>query len=208
MANKRVKEEREKIERERKFRVSYKKTMFPFFLIVLGLCVLLMICFFFEWVYVYNRSYGTEVKVSGWSFIAAALSGKYSSADKVYGDLAAPFYYYAKAYCKPLGVLSLLSMIFIVAVIVVQILSYAFKNFYLSCAAAVSALVPLVLLSVSLGIALAMKNSNILPIYCSGNPECSIRSSIFFPLAVALAVFVLSVWQCVLAKKVFRGLEK
>ena len=53
--------------------------------------------------------------------------------------------------------------------------------------------VTVLLLVGSLISSFALNGSQILPVYCSGNPACSIRSDAYFPLIAALAVLAVAV---------------
>ena len=106
MANKKEKEKRAR----ENVALQYKKSagkLLPFYGWAIAVSLVVVICYFLNWVYVYNSDYGVEVKASGFSFISAASADNYSSADKIYGDLAMPFYYYAKASCETLGAVTL-----------------------------------------------------------------------------------------------------
>ena len=144
------------------------------------------ICYFLNWVYVYNSDYGIEVKASGFSFIAAALSGKYSSADKIYGDLAMPFYYYAKNSSGTLGTVTLVSFIVNIASVIVLVVVRLTKLQELSALSIFLGVVSSVLLSAAFIIALGMKNDRILSGYCGGNPKCTIGSSAVLPALLAI----------------------
>ena len=185
MANKR---EREKRTREN-LALQYKKStnkLLPFYGWAIAVLSATIICYFFNWVYVYNSGFGIEVKANGFSFIAAALSGKYSSADKIYGDLAMPFYYYAKNSCETLGAVTLTAFILNFLAIIVLIVVRTTKLQGLSLISVVLSFVSSVLLVVAFSVALGMKNDKILSVYCGGNPKCDIRSLSVFAAIVSL----------------------
>ena len=127
---------------------------------------------------VYNSQLDSpvEVAVSGWSFFVAGLTGDYTSPANVYGDLSMPFYYYAAEWCETLGIVSILAVLIVVLFAVVQLVTILKKTHSLNIAAAVLGLVASVLLIVCYAEGLAMKNGEILSTYCSGNPNCSIKS--------------------------------
>lgn len=175
MANKR---EREKRAREN-FALQYKKStgkLLPFYGWAIAVLAAVIVCYFFNWVYVYNSDYGIEVKASGFSFIAATFSGKYSSADKIYGDLAMPFYYYAKTSCETLGAITLTAFILNVLAVIVLVIVRTTKLQGLSFVSVAFSAVSSVMLVVAFIVALGMKNDKILSVYCGGNPKCSIGS--------------------------------
>lgn len=142
--------------------------------IILALTVIL--CYFLNWVYVYNTGYGIEVKASGFSFIIATLSGKFYSTDKIYGDLAIPFYYYAKESCEILGILSLVSLILIIVTVLILIIIKITKFQMITFISILLSLCSSILLVACFVSALEMKNGQILSVYCGGNPKCYIGS--------------------------------
>ena len=90
MINKKTKKSEKALAKQ--YKISIDKLM-PYYNGAIILSLTLILCYFLNWVYVYNTDYGIEVKASGFSFIIATLSGKFYSTDKIYGDLAIPFYY-------------------------------------------------------------------------------------------------------------------
>ena len=186
MANKR---EREKRAREN-VALQYKKSagkLLPFYGWAIAVLAAVIVCYFFNWVYVYNSDYGIEVKASGFSFIAAALSGKYSSADKIYGDLAMPFYYYAKTSCETLGAVTLTAFILNVLAVIVLFIVRITKMQLLSFISVLFSLISFALLITSFVVALGMKNDKILSVYCGGNPKCYIGSLSILTALVSFA---------------------
>ena len=185
MANKR---EREKRAREN-VALQYKKStgkLLPFYGWAIAVLAAVIVCYFFNWVYVYNSDYGIEVKASGFSFIAAALSGKYYSADKIYGDLAMPFYYYAESSCETLGAVTLTAFILIILTIIVLIIAIITKLQGFSFVSVALSLTSSIMLIVTFIVALGMKNDKILSVYCGGNPKCTIGSSAVLPAVLAI----------------------
>lgn len=187
MANKREKEKRAIQNKQNAFEKQCKQ-LNVFYIAAICASAVLLLCYFFNWVYIYNTSAGVgiEVRVSGWSFSIAALSGKYTASDKVYGDLAVPFNYYARLYCEKLGTVTLISLILAILTLGANIFLLVKPKHVFSVAPAILSLANTVFLFVCFGIALSMKNSDILPVYCSGNPACSIRSLAVIPAIISL----------------------
>lgn len=186
MANKKEKEKRAR----ENVALQYKKSagkLLPFYGWAIVVSLVVVICYFLNWVYVYNSDYGIEVKASGFSFIAAASSDNYSSADKIYGDLAMPFYYYAKASCETLGAVTLTAFILNVSAVVVLLAVRTLKLQELSFVSVAFSFVSSVLLAVAFVVALGMKNDKILSVYCGGNPKCYIGSLSVLPALVSFA---------------------
>lgn len=206
MANKRVRAEREREMKLKAYAERLKKTG-KYHKIVLILIPFLLLCYFFNWAYVYNTrvGVGTEVKVSGWSFIIAALTRTYSSGDAVYGDLAIPFFYYAKNWCEKLGVLTLISLCVAVCTAVAELLVVFKKKYKLTFVSCALQVAQVVLLFICNKIAIDMNDSDIIPIFCSGVAECSVKSAIYVSIIVALvgaACSILSLAKTIIAGKV------
>ena len=183
MANKRKQTTKEYLYTQ--FNKSRNKFL-RFYMLAIGILAVIVICYFLNWVYVYNSDYGIEVKASGFSFIAAALSGKYYSADKIYGDLAMPFYYYAESSCETLGAVTLTAFILIILTIIVLIIAIITKLQGFSFVSVALSLTSSIMLIVTFIVALGMKNDKILSVYCGGNPKCTIGSSAVLPAVLAI----------------------
>lgn len=193
MANKR---ERDKII-QKNLTDKYNKALnkqFPYYVAGLVALAVAIVCYLFNWVYIYNTASGIEVKVSGFSFLISAITGKYTDASKIYGDIAVPFFYYAETYCKQVGILTLITAIVHILALASCIILVATKKHMLSFVSSVLSLVCSVLLFVVFVCCLSMKNSEILPVYCSGNPNCFIRSLVIIS---AITVFCGAVLQII-----------
>lgn len=199
MANKRERERREK-ENILVQKNKAKEKILPFYLVSAGIGLVAIRFYFFNWVYIFNttRGVGVEVGCNGFNFLIATLTGKFSSTSKVYGDLAVPFYYYAAKYCKTLGVVTLISIVCLILSIGFSVAAYFTKKQELSIGSVVTSLGAVVLLIVCFTVALSMKDSDILPVYCSGNPRCSIESLAILPAIVVCGMLAV---QCVAAIK-------
>lgn len=187
MANKRVKEKRTADNKLAAYEKE-RSVFLPFYIISAAIAAVAILFFFLNWVYVGNTDYGIEVKVSGFSFVAAALSDNYTSTDtKIFGDIAVPFYYYEKATCEALGTLTLITLIAVIGAIALLIVTRITKKQWFGFIALPLSLLSCVLLFVVFKTAVGMKNGSILPIYCSGNPACYIGS-----LAIIAAITLLA----------------
>lgn len=152
-----------------------------------------LLLFLLSWADVYNTDIpGKEVSVSGWSFVMSAITGSFTSADGIYGDMAVPFYYYAADYCQPLAYVTLAAACAAIASLAVQVVSIIGKKHGLNYAAVLLSFVSSVLLIICFCIGLSMSGSDILPIYCSGNPACSIRSFAIIPGVLILIAGVVN----------------
>ena len=199
MANKKYKEmnmqkEQERIrkEKEERFTKTCNKelTKFPIIAMV-GLAVLLLL-FFVDWAYIYNTDIGgKEVSISGFNCLFSGLTGNYTSSDSIYGDMAIPFNYYASAQCENLSIMTLISAVILLILLVCQLVTVITKQHMLNILCAIISVLLSIMLIVCFSMALGMKDSKILPIYCGGNPACSIKSYTIIPAIVALGLTAL-----------------
>ena len=165
----------------------------PLLLSVFLLSILLLALFFCDLSYIHNTDVGREVSVSVWSYALATVSGSFSSPAAVFGDIAVPFYYYAETGTVLTGILSLVLVIAALALAVLSAVVFLRRKYDLLPLLLFAAGVTVLLLVGSLISSLALNSSQILPVYCSGNPACSIRSDAYFPLIAALAVLSVAI---------------
>ena len=165
----------------------------PLLLSVFLLSILLLALFFCDLSYIHNTDVGREVSVSVWSYALATVSGSFSSPAAVFGDIAVPFYYYAETGTVLTGILSLVLVIAALALAVLSAVVFLRRKYDLLPLLLFAAGVTVLLLVGSLISSLSLNSSQILPIYCSGNPACSIRSDAYFPLIAALAVLSVAI---------------
>lgn len=165
----------------------------PLLLSVFLLSILLLALFFCDLSYIHNTDVGREVSVSVWSYALATVSGSFSSPAAVFGDIAVPFYYYAETGTVLTGILSLVLVIAALALAVLSAVVFLRRKYDLLPLLLFAAGVTVLLLVGSLISSLALNGSQILPVYCSGNPACSIRSDAYFPLIAALAVLSVAI---------------
>lgn len=165
----------------------------PLLLSVFLLSILLLALFFCDLSYIHNTDVGREVSVSVWSYALATVSGSFSSPAAVFGDIAVPFYYYAETGTVLTGILSLVLVIAALALAVLSAVIFLRRKYDLLPLLLFAAGVTVLLLVGSLISSLALNSSQILPVYCSGNPACSIRSDAYFPLIAALAVLSVAI---------------
>ncbi len=165
----------------------------PLLLSVFLLSILLLALFFCDLSYIHNTDVGREVSVSVWSYALATVSGSFSSPAAVFGDIAVPFYYYAETGTVLTGILSLVLVIAALALAVLSAVVFLRRKYDLLPLLLFAAGVTVLLLVGSLISSLALNSSQILPVYCSGNPACSIRSDAYFPLIAAIAVLTVAI---------------
>ena len=165
----------------------------PLLLSVFLLSILLLALFFCDLSYIHNTDVGREVSVSVWSYALATVSGSFSSPAAVFGDIAVPFYYYAETGTVLTGILSLVLVIAALALAVLSAVVFLKRKYDLLPLLLFAAGVTVLLLVGSLISSLALNSSQILPVYCSGNPACSIRSDAYFPLLAAIAVLTVAI---------------
>ena len=197
MANKKTKEAIIAAQKLEKFKNANKKLNLYTY-IGIGLVAVAVLTFFVKWAGIYNTDIKDyEVSFSGFNTLFAAFSGNYSSADKAYGDIAVPFYYYAAKYIKTLGVFTVISAIMLLPVLASQILTLALKKQFFNVVSAALLVIEAGVLIAAFITALSMSGSDILPIYCSGNPACSIKSFAIIPAIAALGAAVPHVFASV-----------
>ena len=165
----------------------------PLLLSVFLLSILLLALFFCDLSYIHNTDVGREVSVSVWSYALATVSGSFSSPAAVFGDIAVPFYYYAETGTVLTGILSLVLVIAALALAVLSAVVFLRRKYDLLPLLLFAAGVTVLLLVGSLISSLALNSSQILPVYCSGNPACSIRSDAYFPLLAAIAMLSVAI---------------
>lgn len=148
--------------------------------------IVLLLCYFFGFSYVWNTGYGTEVGVNGWNYVIALLTQNYKGTGALYGDIAVPFNYYAKYYTFVLSILTTVSLGILLVFIIISF--FNIKNFNFKLAKFLT--IVLFILAVSylacIVTALAMNGSDILPKYCGGNPKCSVATLVFFSFFITL----------------------
>ncbi len=189
-------------ENKRKYEEASGKAL-KIFLIIFGLTALLslvtlILMLVTDAVYIHNTGMtengGREVAVGGAAFLKALFTGTYTSVEPGYDDLASPFYYYAEAWCVPAAIFALICLIAIVLTLVASgvalLLAFRKKEFRWTILPLVASALCTVLCIVFYAICLSMSGSQILPIYCSGNPACSIQSDLLW--CVLLSVVMLA----------------
>ncbi len=144
---------------------------------------------------------GREVSVSGAAFLKALFTNNYSSSAAGYDDIAVPFYYYAKNLCLPAAVFTLVTL-------AAQILAVAFSGFALFAAIrkkdyrfsllTLGASAITAIFSVALyAICISMSGSKILPVYCNGNPACSIQSDMIWGVLLSLVMLAGNIYAVI-----------
>lgn len=188
-----ARQQNQKLEKEARYNAARKKLM-PLPWIVVGLLVVSLLLNFMHWTDIYNTGIpGTEVVVNGWAYAFAGITRDFMSTSRIYNDLAVPFYYYAQTWCETLATLTLAAVAVMAVAVVCQVIASAAKLYAMNAVTAVLSAAGGGLLIACYAIALSMKDSQILPIYCSGNPACSIRSFAILPALVAIAAGVFCV---------------
>lgn len=196
MANKSIQNRRSQEEQQEKFKQSFKHMRN---LDIAAICAagIAVLCFFFDFAQVYNSNSGVEVNVSGFSFLIAALTGNFESASTIYGDIAVPFYYYAEDLSLILGAFSLMAMIVALALIALQIWAIVKPHKRLNILSIIVSIALVILLFACFAVGIAMNESKIISVYCSGNTACSIRSYAVIAAVVAVIIVVAEIYNAV-----------
>ncbi|MCD8308852.1 MAG: hypothetical protein LUD19_03270 [Clostridia bacterium] len=200
MANKRTQELQRREHNKRMYQYQCSKLKW-FYIAALVVAAALLACYFFHWIYVYNvgtssttgDKIGTEVSVSGWSMFFATLFGQFESAASIYGDVAVPFYYYAQTYIIILGVITVVSVVVIIAIAALYAVALAKKKHSLVYVAMSLEIILLLLLIGAMAVALAANGSDILSQYCQNNPDCSVRTLTYVPIAVSAVLLAVGI---------------
>lgn len=158
--------------------------------IVVG--VILLLCYFFGFSYIWNTGYGTEASVNGWNYIFACITWNFKGTEWIYGShLAVPFNYYAKYYVRILAVATTVSFVVLISYIIMSVLNIKKFHKKLEIATMVVLYVLTFAYLVCLVVALTMNGSKILPQFCGGNPQCSIATLVFFPFFITVITVII-----------------
>lgn len=160
---------------------------------ILVLLGLMLIFFFFGWCYVYNKDYGVEVNCNGWNFICMSFCWDFKSPNKAFGDMAVPFFHYAKYYVIVLEVMTTIIFYLTLALIVLACLNLKKTRRIITTIFMFISIVYSVALLAAFITALTMNGSKILPGYCSGNPKCSVDSLIIFPFLLSIVIMIINI---------------
>ena len=171
----------------REDKINLCRGMIP---ILLGL---MLVFFFFGWCYVYNKDYGVEVNCSGWNFICMSFCWNFKSTEKVFGDIAIPFYYYAQYHVIILEIMT--TVIFYLTIVLIALAAFNLKkaNRKITGAFMVVSIIYSAFLLAAFVTALTMNGSKILPKYCGGNPKCSVDSLIIFPFLLSIVIMITNI---------------
>ena len=171
----------------REDKINLCRGMIP---ILLGL---MLVFFFFGWCYVYNKDYGVEVNCSGWNFICMSFCWNFKSTEKVFGDMAVPFYYYAQYYVIVLEIIT--TVIFYLTLVLIALAAFNLKkpNRKITSVFMVISIIYSIFLLAAFITALTMNGSKILPKFCSSNPKCSVDSLISFPFLLSIVIMITNI---------------
>ena len=205
-------EKREEIRRanmqqikEKEFRASLRKLR-PFPVVSACLLGIALVLFSAHWLEIYNTDIpGVEISVSGFSAAICGLTGNYTMPDKIYGMMAA-FYYWAPDPCPAFGATALASLVSLIAVIVLTVV-IAVKDIHkLDAVTAALAVVSAALMIAAFVFANRMEPDMIAG-YCSGNPACSLKSYAIFPALFTLAAAAMDIFASTKYFKARKTLE-
>ena len=201
MSNKKARELNIKMEKERQYKKAVRLfRIFP--AIGIALTIMTILLFLLDWGAVFNTDLdGNEVRVSGYNCLVAGISDNYTDTSASIGDMAVPFNYYAHDYVVPMSKVTVFGFFLAILVLLLQIVMIASNHHGLAIPTAVLAVASSALIIAAFAIGTGMRNSQILPIYCGGNPKCSIHSHAIFPALFMLGNVAPSVWAFVKARK-------
>ena len=175
-----------KAKEEEKKRKRFEENRKILLTITLIFVISLFACFFANWSHVYNTDYGIEVGVNAWQYLIALMTWNFKGTGALYGDIAVPFYYYAKELTMVLSFVTAGTFLVLLATTVVTIINFFKHSRKIEIANVVLLYVLSLMFIACIVVAFTMSGSRILPVYCSGNPKCSIGTLAFFPLVITL----------------------
>lgn len=185
--NKQRLEEIKKRENKKLYEKQAKALVFyPVVMLIAALITLLL--YSANWAAIYNSDIGgNEVSITGFNCLAALITDGFTSTDKSVGDMAVPFYYYAKAECESLSLATLVSLVILALSVILICVTAVTKKHNLFAVGSAALITEAIALIVVYCIALGLKDGKILPVYCGGNPACSISSMALIPAFISLA---------------------
>lgn len=156
---------------------------------VITLAALLL--FFLNWGLVHNVGMndgagGTEVEFSGISALIALITNNFEGTAPILKNIAVPFYYYAKEFVVIISALTAVAFVILLAALIFQLADVFADKTALRAVSSVAMFIAGLVLAGCFIVALLMSQSDILPVYCQGNPDCSIQSYAVFPAIVAI----------------------
>lgn len=172
-------------------------TLKPLNISLIVITILIILSYIFSWATIYNTDYGYEVGISGFNVLYASLTNNFTGTESLLGDMSVPFFYYAETYCKSLASLTTIAFFLTILSIVIAIVITVTKKIQGHFIAAIVNIVLVILYICCFMKGLSMKDSKILPIYCSGNPACSIQSFAIISAIISLGAVVVSVYALI-----------
>ncbi len=205
MANKRTTQMIIEKQKMKKFQLAIKNLKW-FTLLGFILNIITLFTFFINWSSVYNTTIsGNEVTVNGFQYFLACISGDFKNPS--YGDIAIPFYYYAKDITETLGIFTVISVFLLIISIISALFVFIRKKTILNVIPSVLSILTGAFTIVCFALALSMSGTKILSTYCGGNPACSIRSYAIVPAIFCLfagGIYAITAIKYYLAKLEFK----
>ncbi len=157
--------------------------------------IIAVLLIFLPFAEVYNSDIsGAEVSVSGYNFFLAFFTRNFSSfSTGWYGDMAVPFYCYAKGKTVALSTLSFFAIGSALATLILSTLICwkikVKKGLFLTITGGLAGFSGLICF-ISFITGLAMSSDEILSTYCNNNPACSIKSFAILPALFLITIAV------------------
>ena len=188
MATKKAREEKIKADKKRRYDLSVKELKnYP--LIAIAVAIISIIFFLLKFSYIYNSSgKSDEISYTGFQLFFAAISGNFSSANKLFGQISV-YNYHTPTETQVTGVFAVISVIFIVAIIVMSVWAIVGKKPIFNVISAVLFAVIFILLTACFIITLT---SPIMIKYQCNLTVCSLHSLAIIPAITALIGAVIS----------------
>jgi len=167
----------------------------------IGINVVALLMCILPFVGIYNTDIpGIEIQVKGWHALFCGLTGNYTTAGTLYGNMDI-FNYYAPDACHALGLWGMIAMLVLIAAFAVTLAAVIAKQPLLCVCAFVVDLAAVVLLVLAYRSGMAVAQSDIIATYCQGNPACSVESYATFPAVLMIVAVVLHAIAAVKALK-------
>lgn len=182
MATKRAQEEKIKADKKRRYDLSVKElNNYP--LITIAFAILSVMLLLLKFSYVYNSKYETdEISYTGFQLFFAAISGGFTSPNKIYGDISV-YNYHTPTETQLSGIFVLISVIFALTIIGMSVWNYISKKPMLNLVSAILFSIIFILFTACFIIALT---SPIMIGYQCDLTICSLHSLAIIPAITAL----------------------
>ena len=203
MATKRARAERVIEDKKRRYDLSVKKLKnYPLFAIAFAIVSVMLLLLKFSHIYNSNAKVD-EISYTGFQLFFAAISGGFTSPNKIYGDISV-YNYHTPTETQLSGIFVLISVILMLTVIGMSVWDYKSKKPMLNIVSAILFTVIFILLTACF---IIIKTSPIMIKYQCNLKVCSLHSLAIIPAIFALigaAVSWFATFQYFIARKILK----